>query len=486
MNARIELSSSAGGDPNNRWWGEEDPAPLSAHSRKFDVLVPMSLGLGSDVEMAQLVAESCTRQYGDFIFADGNFWVFIDTMWHPIPEPALRRIIHKFDGATIGKAQTTRVKIKSSTVTGIIKECIAVASHPDFFESPAIGLNARNVVVTIDATGKISTHKHVPDDRHRFTIDAEYDPDADAYPPGDTLLRTLLDGSFLGDIDAPQKVDLVGEILGAAAYGMATHLPQPKAFIFHGETANNGKSQIAALMKKLLPPSAVSHIPLSAFSDEKRIVNLAGKAANVVEELSGQAISGENFKAAVTGQPIEGRDLYKSAMTFYPRALHLCTTNVLPNFNGGIDRGLQRRLVILPFNRVIPENEIVPDIADRIGETEMDLLVAFAVEGARRLVQNRAYTIPETAAAALKEWLLKEPVNAWFDDRYAIDPEKVYDWKSVRDLRDSFTQWCVEEGIPEKYRPSSEGFSMRLYRIPGLQKRRMPGGPQVSCLTRKP
>ena len=475
MNAgKTDMSASGGG--GNRWWGDDEP---TTQGRKFDVLVPLDLRLGSEVEMAQLVADSCARKYGEFIFADGNFWVFIETMWHRVPEQAMRRIVHRFDGAVVGKA---KVKIKSSTVTGVIKECIAVSAEPEFFESPAIGLNARNTVVTIDGKGKISTHRHRPDDRHRFTIEADYKPDADGYPTRDTLLDTLLTGSFMGDDDAAQKIDLIGEILGAAAYGMATHLPQPKAFIFHGETANNGKSQIAALVEKLLPPTAVSHIPLSAFGDEKRIVNLAGKAANVVEELSGQTIAGENFKAAVTGQPIEGRDLYKSAMTFYPRALHLCTTNVLPNFSGGIDRGLQRRLVVLQFNRTIPDDEIITDIADRIGETEMDLLIAFAVEGAKRLVGARAYTIPESSRIALNEWLLKDPVNAWLDEKFEIDRDYVVIWRSVKELFQLFQAWCNSDGIPAKYMPSRENFSIRLFRVPGIQKRRISSGSEVCCL----
>lgn len=468
-------------DPNNRWWGDDDGSDVTPQARKFDVLVPLDLVLGSEVEMAKLLAESTSRKYGDLIFADGNFWVFINTMWHRLPEQAMRRIVHRFDGAKVGKSS---VKVKSSTVNGVIKECIAITGEPEFFAAPAIGLNARNGVVTINEKGITTIRPHAPDDRHRFTIDAEYSPDADASPPRDSLLDTLLAGSFMGDEDALAKMDLVGEILGAAAYGMATHLPQPKAFIFHGETANNGKSQIAALVEMLLPPQAVSHIPLSAFGDEKRIVNLAGKAANVVEELSSSSIAGENFKAAVTGQPIEGRDLYKSAMTFRPRALHVCTTNVLPNFSGGIDRGLQRRLVVVQFNRTIPDDEIITDIAEQIGRKEMDLLVAFAVEGARRLVKNRAYTIPKSSNEALKEWLLKDPVNAWFADNYAIDPAYKTEYKPVKDLFNSFNTWCANDGIPDKYRPSRENFSVRLFRIPGIQKRRLAGGSEVSCLRR--
>jgi phage/plasmid-associated DNA primase len=171
--------------------------------------------------------------------------------------------------------------------------------------------------------------------------------------------------------------------------------------VFLGETARNGKSTLASTFSSLLPPGSVSSIPPAAFGDERRIINLAGKAANVADELSASAIAGEAFKAAVTGNPLEGRDLYRSAVTFTPMALHCFTTNTLPRFNGGLDRGLQRRLVVVRFNRSIPEDEIIPDIAERIRRDELHLLLQFAVAGAQRLIRNKAYTIPASSKEGL-------------------------------------------------------------------------------------
>jgi hypothetical protein len=223
--------------------------------------------------------------------------------------------------------------------------------------------------------------------------------------------------------------------------------------------------------------NAVSSIPPSAYEDDARIINLAGKAANVADELSASAISGENFKAAVTGDRLEGRNLYRSAMTFTPKALHLFTTNTLPRFSGGLDRGLQRRLVVVRFNRPIPENEIIPDIADRIRRDELHLLLGMAIAGAQRLMVNKGYTIPASSKEALVGWLRLEPVNEWFEERVVLTTNSpVGGWLRTSELFESFRSWALDAGHSERFLPPVNTFGQRLKLLPGVETRRSATG----------
>jgi phage/plasmid-associated DNA primase len=118
--------------------------------------------------------------------------------------------------------------------------------------------------------------------------------------------------------------------------------------------------------------------------DERHIIGLVGKLLNASDELSSAAaIASETFKAVVTGEPVQGRDVYKSRVEFRPVAQHLFATNNLPVFAGGMDRGVQRRLLVIPFNRMIPTQERVEQIGQRIAEEEADLLLVWAVDGSR-------------------------------------------------------------------------------------------------------
>ena len=59
-----------------------------------------------------------------------------------------------------------------------------------------------------------------------------------------------------------------------AAAGLGTRLVKPKAVVFLGAKAENGKSQILDMAKGLLPPGAVSHTPPQDFSDGNKLLKL--------------------------------------------------------------------------------------------------------------------------------------------------------------------------------------------------------------------
>jgi hypothetical protein len=432
---------------------------------------------GSDVEIAGILARELSSDRGGYVVrAEGRFWTFEQTQWSEIPEQRMRLMVHAFDGARVGE-KGTPLKISKRTVDGVLSELGAKLGRPSYFEQTAVGINVANGVVVFDEVGSPTLRPHDADDRFRFTIPADFTAHDDMEPPDGSYLHHLVAGAFRGDDDAHEKQQLVGEILGAAALGLATRLPQPKAFVFLGETASNGKSTIARLLSCLLPAGSVSSIPPAAFGDERRIINLAGKAANVADELSASAIAGEAFKAAVTGDPLEGRDLYRSAVTFSPRALHCFTTNTLPRFNGGLDRGLQRRLVVVRFNRSIPEAEIIPDIANRIRRDELHLLLQFAVAGAQRLIRNKAYTISASSKEALQNWLMLDPINEWFNVRIIAADSEPYDgWPSTSRLFADFKAWALEHGYADRFLPPVNTFSQRLKAFPGVQIKRLSRG----------
>lgn len=445
----------------------------------LDSLPPVfpELAFDSEVYIASVfehhLREACG---GPVVRADNKVWAWGPTAWREIPENQLRLAVHRFDAVGAGP-KAKPIKLGKRMIDGILNELGTRVSDPHFFDSPTLGVNCRNCVVTIDEKGRVIARPHDPNDRFRFTVDAEFHLHSDMHPPEGSLLHKLIRGAFKNDPDAEDKINLVGEILGAAAFGMATRVKQPKAFVFLGETASNGKSTIAGLLSRLLPAGSVSAISPASFGDEKRIINLAGKAANVADELSANAIAGEVFKAAVTGDPIEGRDVYRSAFMFRPQALHVFTTNTLPRFNGGLDRGLKRRLVVLQFNRSIPENEIIEDIGDRIQAEELDLLLGFAIAGAQRLKKQGGYTIPSSSRDALQEWLLLDPLNEWFEVRVVpSNEEPPSGWVRTGKLYEDFKQWATENGYSDRFLPPVNTFSQRLKALPNVELRRRSTG----------
>jgi len=222
------------------------------------------------------------------------------------------------------------------------------------------------------------------------------------------------------------------------------------------------------LLRGLLPPSAVSSVPPTKFSDEKHLVTLVGKLLNTSDELgTAKAVASEGFKAIITGEPVAARNVYSSAVEFRPQAQHVFACNQLPSFQGGMDRGVIRRLLPIVFNRTIPEDERIPNIGQRIVANELDLMLAWAVRGAARLLERGHFLELASSREALQEWAQgADPVLGWIEDRVAAvglsvvgeGPPRV----RTRKAYDDFKDWANSEGYAPNSLPSVNTFCQRL------------------------
>jgi P4 family phage/plasmid primase-like protien len=293
-------------------------------------------------------------------------------------------------------------------------------------------------------------------------------------------MQKLLQGCFLGDVDAGAKMDMLAEIAGIAAAGMATRIKEPKAMVFVGRSAENGKSQVLAMLRSLLPRSAVSSISPARFGDQTFLCHLAGKLLNAPDELAGsEAIAAEVFKQVVTGDPVMARDVYTSGFEFEPMAQHVFATNSLPTFKGGVDRGVRRRLQVLVFNRVIPREERVERLGSQIGEEEMDQLLNWAVEGASRVLRNGRFGEPTSSVEALHDWISSsDPVLAWMEsDQVEFSRPGLPLEAKVSEAYGKFVRWAVEEGYDRSKLPAVNVFSQRVLGAGrGVSKRRLSAG----------
>lgn len=435
-----------------------------------------SLLIGSDIEIAARVRDDLERCWGEIIYTEGKFWRYATTHWEAIAEYLLRLAVHVYDGATYpaGKNKPAIIRLSKARVDSVLHEMAAGLQQPNFFRTPPMGINCASGFIQM-LNGAPQLQPHHPDHRCRHTLPGRWHAAALAEPPPHSMLYRLLHGVFAGDVDAADKINLLAEVIGAAALGFATRLHQPRAIILKGETAENGKSQILDLARSLLPESAVCPVTAACMGDEKHVVGLVGKLLNACDELSSSvAIASNRFKTVVTGEPVDGRDVYKSRLEFRPVAQHLFATNMLPSFQGGMDRGVQRRLLVLTFNRVIPESERIEGIGRRIGAEEADLLLAWAVAGATRLLQQRNFTLPPSSQQALNDWIFgADPVLAWLAEQVEALPFDTQLRIRTNQAYEQFRQWVLPEGFNERMLPSINVFVQRLQaNAKGIEYRR--------------
>jgi phage/plasmid-associated DNA primase len=428
------------------------------------------LGIGSDVEIAERIKIELERQFDSgIVFADGGFYHFENTHWVTFTNSFLHCFAHTYDGAvyTSPEGKDCAVKLGKARIKSIIHEMGMKLALPDFFAEAPIGINCASGLSSSAPTGRRNLLSHSPKHRCRHVVAGRWAPDVSSeLPPLGSLLHKLIYGVFLGDPDSNDKRKLLAELAGSAAAGIATKLRRPRAIILVGARAENGKSQILDMLRGSLPKGAVSGISASKFSDDKFIVRLVGKRLNASDEFSSVAsISSEIFKRVITGEPIEGRDVYCSSVEFRPGAQHAFSCNQLPKFAGGMDRGVRRRIRAVTFNRIIPDGERVENLGLRVAEEEPDFVLAWTVAGATRLIKQREFTEPESSVAAMRDWLNSDCVIAWATARVELRDllpgEKPPGIKSSY-AHSLFKQWALPEGYKEGDIPGVNGFVQRL------------------------
>jgi P4 family phage/plasmid primase-like protien len=387
------------------------------------VAVDKPLLHGSDVEIAQRLALRLRMFYrGNVVFCEGEFYGYTGKCWEAMEEHVLRKYVHEWDGRSVAGSKSV-VGLSSGRVNSILKEAAVVLTVNDWFAGQRRGINCQNGLVEFgEGDWEPRLVPHDPRHRKRHVLNAEWHGPRSIEG---SMLERLVTAPFKGDPEGAEKIALIGEVAGSAAMGWATRLVEPKALVMFGEGANNGKSRLIELCRGVLPESAVGSVSPMNFEDPTYRITLVGKLLNTSDELGTEGvISGEIFKFLVTGNPVQARDLYKPTVTFKSMAQHIFSCNSLPTIQGGMDKGVLRRLGMLGFNRVIPEAERVADITERVLRDEMPLVLSFVVDGAARLLRQGKFTEPDSSVDLLLKWAREtDTVLGWLDER-VVQAEK--------------------------------------------------------------
>jgi phage/plasmid-associated DNA primase len=391
----------------------------------------------------------------------------------------INRTVQAWDGKTFGKTDELHsINLSFAKIKSIIN-CLAIEmQHDGFFDAPVAGINCLSGFIKFDPkTFKPRLVRHSAEHRQRQTVAAKWEPaDFRKLLPAKSLANKLLTGCFKDDEDAAEKIGLLGEIAGAIVLGYGTRHKAPKAMVFLGRTAENGKSQVLDMYRGLVPATSTVSVAPSKFGDTNEVVRLVGKTLNASDELGNyKAIQSDVFKAVITGEPISGRSVYRQPVEFRAQAQHIFACNQLPAFQGGMGRDVTRRLMPITFNRTIPLPERVLWIGSRVAEEELDHVLAWAVEGAARLLKRGCFPELESATETLRDWIgSADYVRGWIEDRVEEVPEartsslKAWEdfkaWAKKEDIkiegfmRRSFTERVEGAGITYKHSGNFRGF----------------------------
>ncbi len=292
------------------------------------------------------------------------------------------------------------------------EDCVAGVCAKPLATEHCAGINFANGFVT----SELSVVNHDPKYGATFTLPFEYHPDNSTRCP--KFLAFLAD-CWGHEPDFSDRIDALQEMFAATLFKIAPRYQ--RAFLLFGR-AGTGKTVLLDILRSLLPSDAIATLGPDVWSEKFHLIDLIGKAANIVGELpENGAVAGNIFKQVVEGSPCRDSFKNKDGFVFVPKCAHWFASNYLP-VSKDTTRGFTRRWLILDFNKPVAEEDKVDNLAAIIVSEEREAIAAWALEGLRRVVAKPGYTIPACHDARLAQMRrINNSVQAFIEDSPIVE-----------------------------------------------------------------
>jgi putative DNA primase/helicase len=241
-------------------------------------------------------------------------------------------------------------------------------------------------------------------------------------------------------------IALIQEILG---YCLSYETKAQKFFVFLGDGAN-GKSVLCDVLFEIAGgENYVSTVSLKDLERPFALSQIVGKTLNIATENEIRGMDTATLKAISSGDPHQMEKKFKDVFSYRPFTKLLFSVNRMPFLNDK-SYGIERRLIIVPFDKKFVVNPTTPFEGKKISGLAVKLLEEkngifnFAMEGYKRLQKNDfEFTEPTRVKALLEDYKLE--INPYLDFiRDCIEPAKSSSTREIttKDLRAAYDEWC--------------------------------------------
>ena len=336
------------------------------------------------------------------------------------------------------------------------------------FEPDSSIIVLRNGVLNLEDNRFYKFHKRF---KQTTQLDFDYNPDEQPNVWTDYFLDAVLDRQC-------QRV--LQEFMGAIFIDRRK-VKIEKMLILYG-AGSNGKSVIQSTLIGLLGEDNVKTLAVSdLISGSERKQNIAsinGKRLNYCSEIQ-TAEFGKNadaLKALISGEPFEVRLVYINNFTARNIPLLMANANKIP-YMRDFSHGLARRLIILPFENVIEEQNQNKQLAREL-QKEYPAILNWILAGRQRLINNGyQFSLTQDMQEFVTDKMAESSsvlsfMKAKDYNRSILDLEHEVRWLEAQKLYYAYVAWCAQEGTAPD---SQKKFGTTLTEA-GFAKRRTPEG----------
>ena len=386
-----------------------------------------------------------------------------------------QNLIPEIVGHVVKHFDDSELCIRGSDYASIAKLVVQSEDQSAFFDDAPIGLACKGRFYFINKKGAISKEKLDPSHKQRFLTATS--PVVKDTPVFDGFLHDTFEGN-----DELGQTALLQEVFGAILIG---YMPKLEKALFLKGPGRSGKSTILKIIRAMFTPDVQCASSPFDWDREYERASLLGKRLNIVGELPmDKPIPSHDFKTITGRDPINARLPYGVPFTFSPTAAHVFSSNHYIYSADHTDAFFARFVVIECANsRAFRDDAIITDLADQIIENELGGIMAWALQGAKRLLENKGVmTHTKTSVRMFAEWMKSSnSVMEFITDEDVVEfgQHKTH-YTPRADLYKAYTDWCKESGRrPMSKRRAYEELQSRPFSRFMLKQAESTGGKMV-------
>lgn len=421
--------------------------PVSHFTKQLNSIIKGPMGGENHTEIAKELIHLYQQRHGELAFYGGKFWEWHGSHWKELNESDL----WEFLADNFGDLPAAK---KASDHKGILQ--ISQKLVPNELSALEIkGINFINGLLTED----LNLVPHQPEHGMTYVLPYSYKADEAGKCP---RFFDFLQTSWGHHEDFKEKVMALQEAFASTLFGVACSYQ--RAFMCYG-TGGSGKSQLLEIIGALVPEEAKTAIGPERWAEQFSRANFAGKLLNRAGEINvGKSVKipGATFKSIISGDEISGEFKYQDLFRFTPKCAHWFAGNDLP-CSTDYTNGFNRRWLFFTFDKIVKgTSEDVTDLGKLIVSEEMPGIVAWAVEGMKRLKLKKDYTDVKSSNVIRDMMAVNNSlVRQWMKMKIKVDKNSSLKAK-ISELFSSFQGFSAQMG---KNRPSFADFEKEFSQI---------------------
>lgn len=349
----------------------------------------------------------------------------------------------RFIGSCLKKLCKTVFEYKNNSFIEAVKKVLS--SEFDIIDNikhDYVKINLNNGTLVIDTENEPYLVPHTYEDYFTYCLPYDYKV---GYP-------TLNFVHYINRV-LPEKQlrDVLFEAIGYCLIRTGnTPVKLEKLPLLYG-TGANGKSVFFEIVTALFGSENITHVSLSSLASTENNYSLSlleNKLINFSSEITNSVFESSIIKQLISGEPINCRNIYEKPKMIRDYAKMIFNCNELPHFTES-NNAIHRRLLIIPFNVVIPEEERDTSLAKKIIDNELPGILNYVIAGLKRILTNKAFSACEVCDVILNEYKQdSDHVGLFLSDNEYVVGKTENNYLPLKTLFSEFQTWLKDNGYP--------------------------------------